>query len=153
MSMGLPKRTALMLVDDREGHLGSGADIRRGSVDVVIATDADHAILAALAEHRSEADMLHEVELGEVGELLLAEPALHAEHPVTHRRRAQPSEQLEEERLVLGRHRANEDRAAIAKDGGLGVAAEVTGVHGSRREQGVRHESRSAGGPARACRG
>ena len=85
MSMGLPKRTALMLVDDREGHLGSGADIRRGSVDAVITTDAGHAFLAALAEHRSEADMLHEVELGEVGELLLAEPALHAEHPMTHR--------------------------------------------------------------------
>ncbi len=116
---------SLVLVGDGERHLG--ARRRRAVVDRVVAADADDALAVALDERRDQADVAHEVELGEAGELLGRQLLLRTEEAKMDRLDAQTAEVLSQPVLVVRPDGADQDRAAVAEDLLRRVVAGITG--------------------------
>ena len=107
-----PDPPALVLVGDRERRVRRARRAR----DRGIPTDADDALLAALAECGNQRRPLDEVEPREAVELVVSEPPLCAEEAEVDRAGAQPLEVLDQALAVVRPDGANVDRSTVAEE-------------------------------------
>ena len=113
----------LVFIGDRERHLGGRVLVVRD-----VSADSDDPLRSTLAQGGDEGDVVHEIRAGEVVQIALAQPPLHAHESEADRALAEAVEVLDQSLAIIRADGAHMDRSAVAQDLFDRVVAKV-GAH------------------------